>query len=532
MTGLRKSLTGVALAALLLTTTTALAGSGVGGVFNLGQTNSVTGTSTLTGDTAAPQLTVKNTSTNTSATALNLSVAAGRTPFKVNSPVKVANLNADQLDGKDSTAFYAAGSKVVNADKLDGQDSAAFLGAGAKAADADKLDGRDSAGFWNAGGNAGTTPGTDFLGTTDNQPLELKVDGQRALRLEPASSFGVSSPDVIGGFSGNAVTGSWIGTTIAGGGVAGSPNTVTGHYAAVGGGRANSAGPSGTVSGGSGNSAGSGGSVGGGTQNSAGDSGTVAGGASNTASGVFNSSVGGGYNNTASGHSATVAGGLSNVASGDVATAAGGNSNTASGDYSTVAGGSANTASGVISFAAGYRAKANDAGSFVWGDSSEFDVSSYGADTFTARTTGGARFVSGIDPTTGAPTAGVYIAPGGGSWGNLSDRAVKRGFVRVDRRQLLKRLDRVPIARWGYKAQDPSIRHLGPTAQDFRAAFGLGEDGRHIDTVDSEGVALAAIQGLYRENRALARKNQRLDARLMRLERALQVLSKQEGRSR
>jgi hypothetical protein len=50
-------------------------------------------------------------------------------------------------------------------------------------------------------------------------------------------------------------------------------------------------------------------------------------------------------------------------------------------------------------------------------------------------------------------------------------------------------------ASWGYKAQAPAIRHLGPTAQDFRGAFGLGEDARHIDTIDSEGVALAAIQG-------------------------------------
>ncbi len=105
-------------AALAVGGTTALAGSGVGGIFNLGQTNTVGGTSTLTGETAAPQLTVKNTNANTSATALNLSVAAGRTPFKVNSAVKVSNLNADQLDGKDSTAFYGAGSKVANADKL------------------------------------------------------------------------------------------------------------------------------------------------------------------------------------------------------------------------------------------------------------------------------------------------------------------------------------------------------------------------------------------------------------------------------
>ncbi len=181
---LRRGLLGAAAAALCLTTTTALAGSGVGAVFNLGQTNTVNGTSTLTGVTAAPQLTVKNTSTNSAATALNLSVAAGRTPFKVNSAVKVANLNADQLDGKDSTGFYAGGSKVANADKLDGFDSTYFLPATGTAADSDKLDGIDSSAFWKLGGNAGTTPGTDFLGTTDNQALELKVNGQRALRLD------------------------------------------------------------------------------------------------------------------------------------------------------------------------------------------------------------------------------------------------------------------------------------------------------------------------------------------------------------
>ncbi len=58
----------------------------------------------------------------------------------------------------------------------------------------------------------------------------------------------------------------------------------------------------------------------------------------------------------------------------------------------------------------------------------------------------------------------------------------------------------VPILTWNYKTQDDSIRHLGPMAQDFRAAFELGEDEKHISTVDADGVALAAIQELYRMN--------------------------------
>ena len=49
--------------------------------------------------------------------------------------------------------------------------------------------------FWRLDGNAATVPGTQFLGTTDNQPLELKVNGQRVLRLEPDAE----SPRVIAG---------------------------------------------------------------------------------------------------------------------------------------------------------------------------------------------------------------------------------------------------------------------------------------------------------------------------------------------
>jgi len=48
-------------------------------------------------------------------------------------------------------------------------------------------------------------------------------------------------------------------------------------------------------------------------------------------------------------------------------------------------------------------------------------------------------------------------------------------------------VSQIPLTEWNLKTQDPSIRHLGPMAQDFRAAFGLGEDERHINTVDSDG---------------------------------------------
>src|SRR3954451_14869607 len=64
---------------------------------------------------------------------------------------------------------------------------------------------------WRLGGNAGTTPGANFLGTTDNQALQFHVNGVRALRLEPNAT----SPIVIGGYAGNAVTAGASGATIA-----------------------------------------------------------------------------------------------------------------------------------------------------------------------------------------------------------------------------------------------------------------------------------------------------------------------------
>jgi hypothetical protein len=79
----------------------------------------------------------------------------------------------------------------------------------------------------------------------------------------------------------------------------------------------------------------------------------------------------------------------------------------------------------------------------------------------------------------------------------------------------------MPITSWSYKAESPSVRHIGPMAQDFYKAFGLGLDDKHITTIDEGGVALAAIKGLYRQNRALRRQNRSLNERLTRLERAI-----------
>jgi hypothetical protein len=153
---------------------------------------------------------------------------------------------------------------------------------------------------WKLGGNAGTTS-SDFLGTTDNNPLNLRVNGARALRLEPASDGTNQSPSVIGGIADNSVT-PGVHSAVIGGGGRGVPsnpataNRVTDNQGVVGGGANNQAGDdAGTVD----------------DRTLA----TVGGGGNNIASGEL-STVGGGFFDHATGSRATVGGGESNEASG------------------------------------------------------------------------------------------------------------------------------------------------------------------------------------------------------------------------
>jgi hypothetical protein len=340
--------------------------------------------------------------------------------------------------------------------------------------------------------------------------LEFKVNNFRVLRLEPNAA----SPNIIGGFSGNSVTAGVKGATIGGGGESTGTNRVTDDYGTVGGGFNNQAGNGSgstsdrnhaTVGGGinntaSGYSATVGGgidntasgyyaTVGGGWSNTASDSyATVGGGRSNTASN-FAATVGGGINNTASGSYATVGGGIDNTASGSYATVGGGINNTASNFAATVGGGRDNTAAGDYSFVVGRRAKNNDTnhkGVFLFADSTDADFNSTMANEFAARANGGFRFVS---------SSGTCTTTGGG-WSCTSDRNAKTNFAMVDARQVLLKVSGLPIQTWSFK-DNTAIRHMGPMAQDFYAAFGLGQDDKTISTIDLDGVALASIQGLY-----------------------------------
>lgn len=91
-----------------------------------------------------------------------------------------------------------------------------------------------------------------------------------------------------------------------------------------------------------------------------------------------------------------------------------------------------------------------------------------------------------------------------------SDRNLKANFSSVNPRLILDRLKALPIQTWNYKADSDDVRHIGPVAQDFRAAFNLGADDKHISTVDADGVALAAIQGLYQLMLEKEKQNEQL----------------------
>ena len=405
-------------------------------------------------------------------------------------------------------------------------------------------------GFGNTAGNELATVG----GGTGNT-----VNGIRAAVLGGESNLASASFASIGGGSGNNASGSYahIGggqnnsasntTTMIGGGIG---NQASGESAAIAGGVNNIA--SGLRS-----------SIGGGENNSASeDWSTVAGGGSNQADGYMtsigggngNSAAGnyavvaGGDNNNASGHQASIGGGQNNVASGSNASIAGGSGNTAFGTSSAVIGGYDNCAGANYSFAGGHRAKVvpgtnpNDGGpcsglsgypggtvghkgSFVWADSTDSDFQSMGANRFDVRATGGVRFVSGYGCLGPCVEQGVKLDPGSGSWANLSDRNAKSDIEAIDPRDVLARVLALPIYTWRYNAQDSGIRHMGPMAQDFHAAFELnGDDDRTIATVDPDGVALAAIQGLHGEIQTLRDENADLRGQLADLVRRLQKL--------
>ncbi len=123
-----------------------------------------------------------------------------------------------------------------------------------------------------------------------------------------------------------------------------------------------------------------------------------------------------------------------------------------------------------------------------------------------------------IRSNTTAAASGVTMPAGSGAWNSLSDRRLKTAIAAIDPVAILERLLATPITTWSYRAQGNEVRHIGPMAQDFAAAFGLGENDTTISTVDADGVALAAIQGLHAklesENAELRAANAAMQAKM------------------
>jgi hypothetical protein len=466
-----------------------------------------------------------------------------------------------------------------------------------------------NAGGWSLGGNAGTDPATQFLGTTDAQPLVLRVGNGEALRLARGSdqfdAGGGSLADVEGSSlvgNGNANDSDAVSVVVLGGGIisAGGSTLAEGnavaapatagaypsHFATIGGGIGNTlAGFGATIAGGFRNSAdGFGATVAGGTFNAlsgdgsailggsdhevsgnqssiaggsqheiAGNSNFIGGGSNNQilggssaivggadhviAAGTGSAFIGGGQFNRIDGTRGTVGGGFSNIA-GSEGTVAGGANNHALGSRSTVPGGFNNCAGALLSFAAGNRAKirratgsaagtgacssvatsgaSGDLGTFVWADSQAADFTSTGSNQFLVRAQGGIWLGTTSTPTITAgrfidTSTGAFLSTGG-TWTNSSSRERKSDLRPVDASDALARVLALPLYTWRYDVEPADVRHMGPMAEDFHAAFALnGAQDKSISTVDADGVALAAIQGLHAELQALRARVEALE---------------------
>ncbi len=106
-------------------------------------------------------------------------------------------------------------------------------------------------------------------------------------------------------------------------------------------------------------------------------------------------------------------------------------------------------------------------------------------------------------------SSGAHLTAGG-VWTNASDENLKENFQPVDGVDLLEKIEQLPISEWNYKTESDEVKHIGPTAQDFQATFGVGSDGKSISTIDPSGIALAAIKQLKKENTELKKQVEEL----------------------
>ena len=126
--------------------------------------------------------------------------------------------------------------------------------------------------------------------------------------------------------------------------------------------------------------------------------------------------------------------------------------------------------------------------------------------------------VGGVPPACHTPTTAEPTCPQGCAPLCASDRSIKRQIIPADEQAVLDAVSQMPISTWSYQTGDAKVRHLGPMAQDFHAAFGLGTTDVAYDPVDAHGVELTAIKALNTRIRQLQSQNAQLEERLKKLE--------------
>jgi len=300
---------------------------------------------------------------------------------------------------------------------------------------------------------------------------------------------------------------------------------------------------------------------------------TIAGGSKNKTTGTV-STISGGFRNLTSGEASTVGGGQDNNSTGKYSFSVG-NKNLASGDWSvamgyqnqatnlesvalgrenissgthsfshgirnkalghnSVAWGFYSEAHGFTSFAFGKRVRANKDGTVIFGDTNGGETnSSLGTfplnersadqkDTFYGFFDNGYKLYT----TASINGSGVELNHGDGAWNTLSDKTKKENYQKIDKQKVLDKLIALPMEKWNYTAQNDKIKHIGPYAQDFNKAYGLGDGKLTISTIDSDGIAFASIQALAERNKQLNQKNKLLESKLSNLESRFSKLEK------
>jgi hypothetical protein len=157
----------------------------------------------------------------------------------------------------------------------------------------------------------------------------------------------------------------------------------------------------------------------------------------------------------------------------------------------------------------------NKNGSFVFGDGSTTNfLNATNLDQFISRFNGGYVMYSNT-----ALTTGVYMNTGVSGWTNVSDKNKKENFEELDGEEVLDKLKEIPVTRWNYKNSDTSIKYIGPYAQDFYAAFGLGgSDSLGINTISMDGVNMLAVKALIDRTEELQEMEEKVEESEAKLE--------------